>query len=453
LKKDFFPSEGIAIFDHNLTMVYANNSFEELYNSLDTSSREKFSHKIKNFEYHLRSSGKTFISKQLVLLPAGNGVNISVYLLNKSRSNEMHILVFVEPGDHISRLPKSVPAEITHLGQNTRQTSSQKRSSPFSELIGEDPKIKTVLLTAQKAAKTDYPVLITGESGTGKEIVARIIHRTSARSKNKFVDVNCAAIPDQLIDSELFGYEKGAFTGAKSSGRDGLFYEAHQGTLFLDEIGDASPQTQAKLLRVLDRGYFRRIGGNKNIEVDIRIISATNKDLSQMIQSGDFREDLLYRLNTISIYLPPLRDRPKDIPLLAKHFLKEHAREQKLSLTFSRECLDILSSYHWPGNVRELKAVVDYAVTMAAGSYIITVDCLPDFLLSRDQQNGKNCGFRFHSSEERRKLGPLSEIIQRVEEAVIREALQKAKNKSEAIRMLGISRRTFYTKIKQYNLE
>jgi transcriptional regulator with PAS, ATPase and Fis domain len=322
----------------------------------------------------------------------------------------------------------------------------------FSELIGEDPRFKAVLYKAQKAAQSNYPVLIEGESGTGKEILARTIHKTSSRSLKKFVDINCAAIPDQLIDSELFGYEKGAFTGAAPGGRHGLFVEAHKGTLFFDEIADASLQTQAKLLRVLNEGYFKRIGSAKNIEVDVRIIAATNKELPRLIEEKRFRQDLIYRLNTISIHLPPLRDRPGDILLLANYFLKRHSRKQDRTLQLASNCLNVLKSYHWPGNVRELKGVIDYMVTMATGS-LITENYFPDFLLSLEGLPNENNESRHYHSPSDQNLGLLALAVQHTEKEVIKDVLQQAKNRSEAIKMLGISRRTFYVKLKKYDLE
>jgi transcriptional regulator with PAS, ATPase and Fis domain len=295
-------------------------------------------------------------------------------------------------------------------------------------------------------------VLIEGESGTGKEILARTIHRTSRRYRKKFVDINCAAIPDQLIDSELFGYEKGAFTGAVPGGRHGLFVEAHQGTLFFDEIADASLQTQAKLLRVLNEGCFKRIGSTKNIDVDVRFISATNKDLAQLIKEKRFREDLIYRVNTITIRLPPLRERPGDIPLLASYFVKKHSDKQHRNLQFSQNCLGILTSYHWPGNVRELKGVVDYMATMATGS-LITDNHFPDFLLPAEQKDRQKRENRHHHFEAGQAFLPLSTAVEQTEREVIQAVLHQAKNRSEAIKILGISRRTFYAKLKQYDLD
>jgi transcriptional regulator with PAS, ATPase and Fis domain len=438
------PSDALAIFEEGI-IVYANNSFEKLYNPLQNAVRKRFDLELRHLNLDLQQSGKAFAQKLITLIPHDREVDIYVYLLNKSGSEKNCLLVLVDPANPPIK-PSSFITEHEQLldsNQILEKASKIKLSAAFSELVGEDPHFKAVLFKAQKAAKSDYPVLIEGESGTGKEILARTIHQTSRRSRKKFVDINCAAIPDQLIDSELFGYEKGAFTGATPGGRHGLFVEAHQGTLFFDEVSDASLQTQAKLLRVLNEGCFKRIGSTKNIEVDVRIISATNKDLSQLIKERRFREDLIYRLNTISIYLPPLRDRPDDILLLANFFLKKHTKRQLRNLQFSTNCLDFLKRYHWPGNVRELKGVVDYMATMASGA-LITENHFPDFLLPAEHRNSD------HSESRDRHFK--ADQVEHTEKEVIKEVLQKARTRSEAIEILGISRRTFYTKLKQYNL-
>jgi transcriptional regulator with PAS, ATPase and Fis domain len=444
------PSEPLAIFKKG-AIVYANNSFEKLYNPLNNTARERFHRVLHDLNLDLQQSGKTFTQKHIALTPDDKKIEVSVYLLNKSGSEKNHLLVVTNVGEPSTQELSSIPNQPLDSDQIQRKDAKKKLSPAFSELIGEDPNFKAVLFTAQKAAKSDYPVLISGESGTGKEILARTIHRTSHRSRKKFVDINCAAIPDELIDSELFGYEKGAFTGATPGGRHGLFFEAHQGTLFFDEVADASLQTQAKLLRVLNEGYFKRIGGTKNIDVDVRIISATNKDLSKLIKERRFRDDLIYRLNTISIHIPPLRERPIDIPLLASFFLKQHVKQHKRTLAFSANCLDVLQSYHWPGNVRELKGVIDYAVTMATGS-LITENYLPDFLLSPESRRHENMEIQRHHFQARQNPGLLSTAVQHTEKEVIKDVLQQARNRSEAIKILGISRRTFYAKLKQYNL-
>ena len=221
---------------------------------------------------------------------------------------------------------------------------------------------------------------------------------------------------------------------------------------FFDEIADASLQTQAKLLRVLNEGYFKRIGSAKNIDVDVRIIAATNKDLGQLIDEKRFRQDLIYRLNTISIHLPPLRDRMGDIALLTNHFLKRHSKRQDRSLQLAANCYDVLKSYHWPGNVRELKGVIDYMVTMATGS-LITENYFPDFLLSLEGLQGENGENQNQHSKPDPNAGLFPLAVQHAEREVIKDVLQQAKNRSEAIKILGISRRTFYVKLKQYNLE
>jgi transcriptional regulator with PAS, ATPase and Fis domain len=446
------PSDALAIFEEGI-IVYANNSFEKLYNPLQNAVRKRFDLELRHLNLDLQQSGKAFAQKLITLIPHDREVDIYVYLLNKSGSEKNCLLVLVDPANPPIK-PSSFITEHEQLldsNQILEKASKIKLSAAFSELVGEDPHFKAVLFKAQKAAKSDYPVLIEGESGTGKEILARTIHQTSRRSRKKFVDINCAAIPDQLIDSELFGYEKGAFTGATPGGRHGLFVEAHQGTLFFDEVSDASLQTQAKLLRVLNEGCFKRIGSTKNIEVDVRIISATNKDLSQLIKERRFREDLIYRLNTISIYLPPLRDRPDDILLLANFFLKKHTKRQLRNLQFSTNCLDFLKRYHWPGNVRELKGVVDYMATMASGA-LITENHFPDFLLPAEHRNSDHSESRDRHFKADQGHVLLSTAIEHTEKEVIKEVLQKARTRSEAIEILGISRRTFYTKLKQYNL-
>ena len=324
--------------------------------------------------------------------------------------------------------------------------TEEKLGPAFDELIGANPSFRKALVNAQRAAKSDISVLIIGESGTGKEILARAIHQTSRRKSNPLVDVNCAAIPDSLIESELFGYEKGAFTGARTEGRKGYFDEAHEGTIFLDEIGDSSLSVQAKLLRVLESGVFKRVGGTHNIKVDVRIISATNQDLIELIEQKKFRDDLYFRLNTFTIHLPPLRERKEDIKLLIDYFLKQNKVVPKQKWRLSPDALKVLQSYHWPGNVRELKGVIDYAVNMAQ-SPVIDPGALPNFLFS-------GLSVAEHSaSPVMQPSYNLIEAVRGLEYKLMSEVLSIASNKSEAIKMLGISRRTFYLKLKEYGLD
>ncbi|MDD4355638.1 MAG: sigma 54-interacting transcriptional regulator [Smithellaceae bacterium] len=330
-----------------------------------------------------------------------------------------------------------------------KDPAGEKLGAAFDELIGANVAFRDALMTAQRAAQSDISVLIIGESGTGKEILARAIHQRSSRRDKPLVDVNCAAIPDSLIESELFGYERGAFTGARAEGRKGYFDEAHEGTILLDEIGDSSLSVQSKLLRVLESGSFKRVGGMKNIRVNVRIISSTNQDLAGLIEEKKFREDLFFRLNPFTILLPPLRERIEDIPLLVDYFLKSHDFARKQKYKFSPDAFRVLQGYHWPGNVRELKGVVSYAVNMAQ-SPLIDPSSLPKFLFSgpdTPQNHGRIVPGGVAASYN------LVESIRDLERKLITEALTIAPNKSAAIKMLGISRRTFYLKLKEYGLD
>jgi len=246
----------------------------------------------------------------------------------------------------------------------------------FHNIIGKSEKILEIFEIIEKVARTDSTVIITGETGTGKELIARAIHKCSPRKDRPFVPINCAAIPEQLLESEFFGYEKGAFTGAMRS-RMGRIEFSNQGTLFLDEISSMSLELQAKLLRVIQEQEFERIGGLKTIKVDFRLISATNQDLKEKIKEGTFREDLFYRLNVIPINVPPLRERKSDIPILVNHFLKELREHNKTSVRgFSDKAMERLMQYHWPGNVRELKNLVE-RLSVLKQQGIIELDDIP----------------------------------------------------------------------------
>src|SRR5437763_1715645 len=325
-----------------------------------------------------------------------------------------------------------------------RATVSTEDQSPsvqrFREMIGRDEKMLIVFEWIRTAAKSDISVLILGPTGSGKEVVARMIHELSPRSVANFQAVNCAALPDTLFESEIFGYEKGAFTGAHDR-KPGRLELANEGTLFLDEIADTSLIAQAKLLRVLEERRFERLGGNKAISVDFRLISATNRPLAQFVRDGRFREDLYYRVNAFAIRLPSLRERQVDIPVLAQRFLARYCAAQGLPLdskAFSKEALDLLLSYQWPGNIRELESTVSRAALSAPGRAIRAQDI--EFLHAQTptvQQSGD-------------RLPSLAEA----ERAHIVRVLEAVDwNKKEASRVLDISRGTLYRKIVEYELE
>ncbi len=314
----------------------------------------------------------------------------------------------------------------------------------FHAIIGKNGRLTEVLAKAAKVATTNVNVLIRGENGTGKEGLANAIHNASDRRKNPMIRVNCAAIPEPLLESELFGYAAGAFTGAKKTGKIGKFELADKGTIFLDEIGDMNLSMQAKLLRVTQEKQIERIGGHKVIDVDVRIISATNKNLEEMVREGTFREDLYYRLNVFSIIIPPLRERKDDIFLLVDHFADNIAREKGIEpIHFSKEVMDVFMEYDWKGNIRELQNVVEYAAVVCRGSNVY-LDDLPRYLLN--YKTGSN-------TSEVRETGNMGEKIKEVEKNAIISALREHNNnKSAAMRSLGISRRTFYKKLKQYEI-
>jgi len=435
-----------AIINQRGAVLCANPFFERSFPSWGRSCKAPFP--LQHLNLKIEPDGGTQ-SPQEVILPEGTVGSLLVYFINKSKKGENRFLILVKPDQGDTEATSDLNGFLRNKGV-CREEPSEPLAPEFRELIGEDPRFRNALLIAQRAAKSDLPVLILGESGTGKEILARAIHRTSRRSRKPLVDVNCAAIPDTLIESELFGYERGAFTGARTEGRSGYFDVAHEGTILLDEIGDASLQSQSKLLRVLEDGCFKRVGGNRNVTVDVRIISATNKNLKNLIAEKAFREDLFYRLNTFTLQLPPLRDRVRDIPLLVEHFISSSANEEHRTMKFLPQAMEILQSYHWPGNVRELKGVVNYAVNMST-SPLVAPAALPSFLFP---SGGPAYEVEIPRYEPKTSTtgGPLSDVLQTVERDLIREAIEASSNKSEAIKKLGISRRTFYLKIKQYGL-
>ena len=305
----------------------------------------------------------------------------------------------------------------------------------FENIITKSSKMQQVIELIKVVAKSNATALIIGETGTGKELVARAIHSQSYRKDKPFVAVSCAALPESLLESELFGHEKGAFTGAHAQ-RKGKFEVAHRGTLFLDEIGEMSANIQVHLLRVLEEKEFTRVGGNEPIKVDVRVVSATNKDMKEAVANGQFREDLYYRLNVVTIELPPLRERREDIPLLAEHFLKKFALENQKRVTgFSPEATEFILRYDWPGNVRELENAIERAVILAKGSLIGIADLPHQSLsLAYSALPGKS----LKEMEKNHIWGVLSEM---------------RGNYTEAARILGITRMTLYNKVKEYGLD
>jgi transcriptional regulator of aroF, aroG, tyrA and aromatic amino acid transport len=315
----------------------------------------------------------------------------------------------------------------------------------FDDFIGEDKAIHNLISFAKKTAKLETIISITGESGTGKELFAKAIHFESGRT-GPFIPINCAALPEALIESELFGYVDGAFTGAKKKGKPGLFEAAHNGTIFLDEIGDMPLRPQAKILRVLQDGFVRRIGGVEQIPVNARVITATNKNLNDMVEAGDFREDLFYRINVLNIQIPPLRERVNDIPLMVEFFLQQFNQKlQKEDQTITQEALKKLRSYSWPGNVRELRNVIERASILSDSNKISTEAVnFHRKPLCCDQQ----------SSPVQKTVSerPLKELVGTYEMNIVLETLNAASSIRQAARELDLSHTALLKKIKKYRL-
>ena len=304
----------------------------------------------------------------------------------------------------------------------------------FKNIVGRSPKMQEVLSIVERVAPTNSTVLLGGESGVGKDLIARAMHQHSRRASGPFVKINCTAIPENLLESELFGYEKGAFTGAISS-KPGKFELADKGTIFLDEIGDVPSATQVKLLRVLQEREFEHLGGTKTLKVDVRLVAATNRDLRAALEQGTFREDLYYRLNVVPISIPPLREHKEDIPYLVDHFIERFARESGKQISgITPAALKLLVDFHWPGNVRELENIIERASAFAEGATLdvndIRLDLSPRFTTGDRAATGAEVPFP-----------PDGMTLEQYEDEIIREALRRAGgNKSQAARLLGLSR-------------
>jgi nitrogen regulation protein NR(I) len=336
--------------------------------------------------------------------------------------------------------------------ENIRLKRQLSECIHYPDLIGESRAMKEVFQLIQRVAKTDAPVLILGESGTGKELVASAIHHHSNRKDKPLVKVNCAAIPENLIESELFGYEKGAFTGATRR-KPGRFELADGGTIFLDEIGDMAPMTQSKILRVLQDSTFERLGGNRTVKVDVRVIAATNRNLAEEVGSGRFREDLYHRLNVFTIKLPPLRERKDDIPPLVEHFIRRFNSEKGYSIkSITPEAIEALQKYSWPGNVRELENTIWRALIIASGNVLEKSDLIfPELNIQSSARDTISSYINDLLISKKEK--PYDIVIQMVEKELIKRALDLTKtNQVKASELLGITRVTLRKKIEQFGL-
>ncbi|MDZ7693105.1 MAG: sigma-54 dependent transcriptional regulator [Balneolaceae bacterium] len=337
-----------------------------------------------------------------------------------------------------------VSSRVKESGNNTTKKDQDISNDP--DFLTNTPEMEKLLRTIKKFALSEAPVLITGESGVGKEVVARLIHKYSERSDESFVAINSGAIPGDLIESELFGHEKGAFTGATSQ-KEGCFELADKGTLFLDEIGDMPSPAQVKVLRAVEQNTFRRVGGKKEVSVDVRIVSATNKILMEKVLDKSFREDLFHRINVLELYIPPLQTPAKDITLFLNHFLDIFSQKYKFGeASFSDEVLEIFQEYKWPGNVRELKNIVERCVILSSGEEI-TPSILPERFF---KDNGTELPSSKREEEEDNDFIkiPLGATMEQVERAVIKQTLSLVGyNKTQAAKILGVTRKTLHKKV------
>lgn len=350
---------------------------------------------------------------------------------------------------------RKVTKEILYYRDLTRQLQQRLETrdnlpDSFQNIIGQSPIFIQAMKTAARVAASGSSVCLLGESGTGKEVFAEAIHYASPCANGPLVKINCAAIPESLLESELFGYEKGSFTGANAKGKPGKFELANNGTLFLDEIGELPLPMQSKLLRALQEKTIVRIGGTRPVKLNFRLITATNRDLEQMIQEGTFREDLFYRICIIPITLPPLRERPSDIPLLANHFLQLLPLPNIEKLYFSAEVLEQFQQYSWPGNIRELRNTVE-RMAVLSGQDEITLEYLPKKLGADVSESEKKEQLSLNEAEDQLNLHKLTA---KLEMETIQKVLQlTGGNKAQAIKILGISKRTFYMKLEKYGIE
>ncbi len=379
---------------------------------------------------------------QLVIMMSGHGT-----IETAVKATRLGAYDFIEKPLSLEKVLLSIQNGMKIGELVAENTALKEKINQDFQMIGASPAVERLKQQIKMAAPSSGWVLITGENGTGKELVARAIHKQSTRSEKPFIEVNCAAIPEELIESELFGHEKGAFTGATAA-RKGKFDLANTGTLFLDEIGDMSLKTQAKILRILQEHKFERVGGNRTIEVDVRVIAATNKNLLEEIKQGNFREDLYFRLNVLPFVVPPLRDRKEDIPRLCKHFLHYFCgKESREIKTISKDAMQALISYRWPGNVRELKNLIERLVIMTPEQEIQLAD-IPQEIYQQKEETSLPLDQGEHLPDSYRDAKEL------FEKQFLLEKLRKNNwNVSRTAEEIGLERSNLHRKIKSYGIE
>ena len=434
-------NDGIVIVDLSGTIVFANSAYSRIMNIPAAEALGKKMCDITPNAHTLRvlETGEpllfdTHFSRNL-------GLDVVMSATPIMRDQRMVGVVTIFRTSHEMLELYSAYRRAHSVADNCRKMVIDDGSdlANFAGIIGRDGVLSSTIRLASRVAETDATVLVTGENGVGKDILCQAIHSASNRKDKPFIIVNCAAIPDSLLESELFGFDQGSFTGAARGGKFGKFELAHGGTIFLDEIGDTSLSMQAKLLRTLQNGEVHRIGSNKSINVNVRVMAATNKRLEDLVAKGLFREDLFYRINVFPIEIPPLRHRQSDIPELANYFLKQLSATYRRKLLFAPETFRLLERYDWPGNVRQLRNVIERAVILCEGDIL-----LPDHIQGINVKDG---------SEEDRTPGGLRDQVRKMERNSYEKALTvHSGNRTKAMKSLGVSRRTFYKKLREFHL-
>ena len=446
-------NDGIVIVDKTSRILYVNKAYTKIL----AVSKDKVLHK----------QVKTIEPGALILQVLQNKEPVLQQLVEvKTRGKKIRVNITPIMKDGTLLGAVSVFNDITELSRSQEELEKAQRLNQsifkaaadrafhdeFSHIIGQNPNFLRCLRLAELVAPTDATVLIEGESGAGKEVFVNAILAISGKRKQPYVNLNCSAIPESLMESELFGYTSGSFTGAVKGGKSGKFEQADGGTIFLDEIGEMPLFMQSKLLRVLQSGKIQKIGSQVVQKADVRVIAATNRDLKQMVREGKFRDDLYFRLNTFKITIPPLRERGEDVLLLADFFLEKYARKYGKKVTISPEVKQYFLTFPWNGNVRQLQSCMEYAV-IVCNEGIIQLEHLPDDLLQHDNQVSTTSYFDADEFEAGCDYS-LKSGLQMMEKKRIQQAISEANgNKTKAMKALGISRRTFYKKWKQYGLD
>jgi transcriptional regulator with PAS, ATPase and Fis domain len=441
--------DGVVVVNEKGVIVYANPSYTRI---LRVPVEKVIGRKMKSLEPDARiltvlETGIPILQEPVYLDHLNAEVIVDATPLYGNGKIIGGVTVFKQVGEVIGYYNALTKLSMLKKREQQENNDLSELKDPFKRIIGSDPVFMDSLNKASTVAASNASILLRGESGVGKEVFAKAIHESSPRKNGPFIKINCSAIPESLIESELFGYENGAFTGAKKGGKPGKFELADGGTIFLDEIGDMPINVQAKLLRVLQEREIERVGGSETISVDIRVIAATHQNLPEMIKKKQFREDLYYRINVVPIHIPALRERPQDIELLANHFTEKFSSMYNRKCILSKNMIERLKDYHWPGNVRQLINIVEHGFILCDGA-VIQIEHLPQELIQYKSNNVSQYVEEIEQEQVHDHAGEYPD-----ERAKFIAALKKVQyNRTKAMDLLGVSRRTFYKKLRQFNI-